>query len=131
MQSNFQKASASKRFVNFIIDMIFCTLLMSILLVVSGNEALLDSPAFDLWANIIAYIVLFLYYFVFELFLGATPAKFITKTQVISRTGDKPDVSAIALRTVIRFVPFEAFSCLGGDGWHDRWSKTMVVEHKR
>ncbi|CAN0592803.1 unnamed protein product, partial [Laminaria digitata] len=32
-------------------------------------------------------------------------------------------------RTAARFVPFEAFSFLGGDatGWHDRWSNTRVV----
>jgi uncharacterized RDD family membrane protein YckC len=138
MQSNLQKASASKRLINFIVDMIFyfiicfgAGLFMAIPILASGNEAFIDSPAFDFWANIFAYAILFLYYFAFELFLGATPAKLITKTQVLARTGDKPDVSAIALRTLIRFVPFEIFSCINGDGWHDRWSKTMVVEQKR
>lgn len=32
------------------------------------------------------------------------------------------------LRTISRYVPFEAFSCFGERGWHDTWSKTYVVK---
>ncbi len=59
-----------------------------------------------------------------------TPGKFITKTRVIDEFGNPPDLSAILLRTVIRIIPFEGFSCIGDPysrGWHDRWSDTFVV----
>lgn len=70
-----------------------------------------------------------LYYFLFEFFLQKTPGKFITKTIVVNEYGEKPDISTLILRTVIRLVPFEPFSCFSDTnrGWHDRWSKTFVL----
>lgn len=58
-----------------------------------------------------------------------TPAKFLTKAVVIDEYGNRPDLRTIILRSFIRWVPFEPFSCLGdpSSGWHDRWSKTWVV----
>lgn len=59
-----------------------------------------------------------------------TPGKFLTKCLVIDEYGNKPELSAIILRSLIRLVPFEPFSCLGdkySNGWHDRWAKTWVV----
>lgn len=75
----------------------------------------------------------FLYYFIFESICQRTPGKFITGTRVITGTGTKPSMGTIAKRTLIRFVPFEAFSFLGENvyGWHDRWSGTYVVKAKR
>lgn len=32
------------------------------------------------------------------------------------------------IRTLARFIPFEAFSCIGGRSWHDRFSETFVVD---
>ena len=60
-----------------------------------------------------------------------TPAKFITKTKVITEYGEKPSFKTIFIRTLVRFVPFEAFSFLSPErprGWHDRWSKTIVID---
>lgn len=59
-----------------------------------------------------------------------TPGKFITKTRVVDEFGNPPDLGAVLLRTVIRIIPFEGFSCIGDPysrGWHDRWSDTFVV----
>ncbi|MBL7947048.1 MAG: RDD family protein [Flavobacteriales bacterium] len=69
-------------------------------------------------------------YIGFEYKWQRTPGKFVTKTRVVNEYGDPPDLSAILLRTVIRLVPFEAFSCFGDPysrGWHDKWSGTFVV----
>lgn len=44
--------------------------------------------------------------------------------------GTKPDFKAVALRTLCRFIPFEAFTYLGSSnpmGWHDKLSSTRVV----
>jgi hypothetical protein len=67
------------------------------------------------------------YYFIFELLYQKTPGKFLTKTSVIDVYGNKPTGPSLLLRSIIRLVPFEAFSCLGYQGWHDRWSDTYVV----
>lgn len=59
-----------------------------------------------------------------------TPGKYLSKSLVIDEYGNKPDLRAIILRSFIRLVPFEAFSCFGDNyshGWHDSWSKTWVV----
>ena len=67
---------------------------------------------------------------VFEQCLGKTPAKYITRTQVLAVDGKKPAFAAIVVRNLCRFIPFEAFSFLGEKGWHDQFSNTIVVEDK-
>ena len=67
------------------------------------------------------------YYFLFEAFSQKTPGKFLCRTRVIDEYNNKPSTRTILLRTIIRLVPFEIFSCLEGRGWHDRWSDTYVI----
>jgi uncharacterized RDD family membrane protein YckC len=83
---------------------------------------------------IINLLVQFFYYFLFEGFTSKTPAKIITRTHVTNREKTKSDWRAIALRTLIRFIPFEPISLYTGKEdakkgtwWHDRWSKTRVI----
>jgi uncharacterized RDD family membrane protein YckC len=66
----------------------------------------------------------------FEYLTGRTLAKYITKTKVIDENGEKPDFKKILLRTLSRIFPFEPLSFLvsGNTGWHDEWSKTIVVK---
>ena len=72
------------------------------------------------------------YYFIFESTRQQTPGKMLTKSIVIDQWGNKPTDKQILLRSLIRLVPFEAFSCLAEDGrgWHDRWTDTFVVSKK-
>lgn len=70
------------------------------------------------------------FYFLFELLTGSTPGKMLLGRVVINEYAEKPEAGAIAIRTISRWVPFEAFSCLGDRGWHDRWSDTFVVNKK-
>ena len=70
------------------------------------------------------------YYILFEYFFGKTPGKFITGTQVINVYGKKPGLDSLTIRTLSRFIPFEGFSCIGGRGWHDKFSETYVVNDK-
>ena len=132
-QSN--KAAKWKRLVNYIVDIIgylsVCLVLgfiMGIVLAITGNIDFLESATFDVLSQLVALIVLFAYYFFFELLVAATPGKLMTGTRVISRQGDTLDAGSVALRNLIRFVPFEPFSFLFGEGWHDKWSKTTVVD---
>lgn len=75
------------------------------------------------------YSIHFLYFFILESTTGQTVGKMITKTKVIHENGGIPTNKDIALRSVCRLIPFEAFSFLGSKdtGWHDRISKTYVV----
>lgn len=83
-----------------------------------------DSPVF----NIMAYCIYFIYYFVFEATTNKTPAKFITKSVVVTVDNEKPTTLAILWRTLSRFIPFDGISFLGERGWHDSISKTKVVK---
>lgn len=87
-------------------------------------------PSTDL---IVSILYVFLYYFVFESIFQRTLGKLITGTKVVDFNGRKPTLGMIAKRTLIRFIPFEAFSFPGKKayGWHDRWSETYVVKAKR
>lgn len=76
-------------------------------------------------------MIVVLYYVPFETGFGRTPAKLITGTKVVSEDGGPPGLGRVLGRTLVRMVPFEVFSFLGGDGrpvgWHDSWSGTRVV----
>ena len=69
------------------------------------------------------------YWILSEYFFGKTPAKFLTKTKVVTKFGTKPSFWTIVGRTLCRLIPFEAFSFLGSRpvGWHDSISGTLVV----
>ena len=117
---NFIPTTAVKRFLNLILDWVIMSFFITILGFMFMNESSL---------GVIIYIIL--YYVLFESIWSKTPAKFITKTKVITEYGEKPNVKNVFIRTLVRFVPFEALSFLGPErprGWHDNWSKTIVID---
>ena len=67
------------------------------------------------------------YYALLESTMGRTLGKFATNSYVINEYAKKPEVPVILLRSLCRLVPFERFSCFGERGWHDKWTKTYVV----
>lgn len=90
----------------------------------------------SLFLGLGAFVIMFvLYYFIMESTVGKTVGKMALGLRVVDVDGNKPDVRAIAIRTLCRLVPFEAWSfVLGGwenhelkFHWHDRFSKTYVV----
>jgi uncharacterized RDD family membrane protein YckC len=127
-------ASRGKRFANFIIDriafyIIFFSLSMLVAMII-GPEIL------DSMANInrfqdylLTALFMFVYYLLSEsLMKGRTIGKLITKTRVVDEYGRVPDFSVTLKRSACRFVPFDALSFLGDNGWHDDWSGTKVIE---
>ena len=80
--------------------------------------------------DLISYLTTFLYYFILESTLKRTIGKIATQTVVIDEYGNPANTNQILIRTLSRFIPFEAFSCLGERGWHDKLSKTFVVSKK-
>ncbi len=76
------------------------------------------------------YLIWLAYYFLMEWRFSRTLSKFITKCTVINKYGLPANVSEVAIRTICRIIPFEAFSFLGdGRGWHDRFAETWVVPY--
>lgn len=79
----------------------------------------------------IAVILLYVVYFVmFEASVQRTIGKYITQTKVVMRDGSKPPLKNIIGRSFARLIPLEQFSFLTGKyptGWHDSFSKTLVV----
>ena len=73
--------------------------------------------------------VLFTYYLIFETVTkGRTFGKILTGTIAITQDGSPFTFKHALLRTLCRFIPFEAFSALGYMPWHDSISKTAVVK---
>lgn len=130
--------SSGKRFLNFLLDMLFLYIMAIILGVIVGiasyflSVTLLDPDPGFLKSYLIGFIVIFIYYAFWEILTGRTPAKYITRCKVVDENGNKPSPGRILLRTLCRFLPFEAFSFLGApdEGWHDKISKTLVIDSR-
>ncbi|MBP7076502.1 MAG: RDD family protein [Bacteroidales bacterium] len=131
-------ASKSKRFANYLLDSIFMflfsTIIMFLLYFVGymafpGLIEFLDADS-TLQNYVIGFLMAMLYYSIFEATTGRTIAKFITRTKVVTFDGNKPEFERIFIRSLCRFIPFEAFSILFSDSdlcWHDTISKTRVI----
>lgn len=126
--SAYPDASVGARFLNYVVDII-CIQLLG---VVAGVVLILTAPDIDIENPGISYgfgfAILLLYYIVLELVFGRTVGKVLTGTRVVARGGGAPGFAAVLGRTFARLVPFEPFSCLDGNGWHDQWSDTRVVK---
>ncbi len=123
-------ASRGRRLANLLVDMVGNTLLVFVLAIIFtliGRAFYVDilgslGPLFGLGTS-------FLYYVVGEALFGRTLGKLVTRTRVVAESGAPAKPRQVILRTLYRFVPFDALSFLGKrrPGWHDRWSKTRVI----
>lgn len=126
----YRVASLPKRITNYIIDwvviylFVFVVASLSNVVTVENNGQLSDTALMILFGGIL------LYYSLMEYQFGKTLGKFITRTRVISTTGNPLTFLQCAGRVLCRIIPFEAFSGLFTDGvfWHDSIPKTLVVE---
>lgn len=142
-QLHYVRASTGQRFVNYLIDNLFMRFALSYItgLVVG---MLLQRLAPEFWYNLdlnnpmaldillITYAIAILNYLTYyticeRVFNGVTLGKMITRTKVIREDGAPLTWKDTFLRSLCRLVPFEPFSALGGDPWHDTWTKTAVV----
>jgi len=75
------------------------------------------------------YLIMFLYYLIFEAITGQTLGKMLTKTRVIRMDGTKPSFFRIFLRSFWRLIPIDAISYLFGFelGMHDILSSTRLA----
>jgi uncharacterized RDD family membrane protein YckC len=94
---------------------------------ITGRSTFLASRGTGFQIDYTGYVITFLYYAAFEAGMGTSPGKLALKRYVIDEYARTPDFGTIMGRSICRIVPFEAFSCLGERGWHDKWSNTFVV----
>ena len=122
------------RFGHYLLDALFIWVLGAVFGLLLG-VAIQQNPAFfsmqggRFELNFIGTDISFGYYMLFELLTTSTPAKLILGRTLVNEYAEKIDGGQAALRSLIRLIPFEAFSCLGERGWHDRWTKTFVVRN--
>ena len=130
-------ASQGTRFGTYIIDRIFCfglSMLIAVAYFAVNPEAAdnFDDTTMNgkLLDYALGYFASVIYYAAFEsIFKGRTIGKMICGTRAVSDDGELMSFGMVVQRTLCRIVPFDALSFLGaiGNGWHDRWSDTMVV----
>lgn len=135
------QATSTKRFVNHFIDVIAFYIFTFVMAFMSGIVAVLvspdslndlEGPHSQLGQYLFGIVLYITYYTVLEASTGRTLGKLVTGTRVVDNDGKLPSLGRILKRSVLRLVPFEAFSFLGDSrGWHDRWSDTWVVEKNR
>ena len=132
-------AKQELRFANSVIDMIaifVLWILVSTLLILLGFDLHFEQITADAneeKVSIIPYVIfipIFWSYYLFtEHFYQRTLGKLLTRTRVVTKTGDKPTFGQILGRTLCRSIPFEYFSYLGSvNGIHDMLSGTRVIK---
>ncbi|HLW61896.1 MAG TPA: RDD family protein [Flavobacterium sp.] len=135
------KADKGLRFVNLLIDLIFFFLFLFGVGFVAGLLLYLINPYSTFFEDlgelnpfldrIFTSILIVFYYFGMEtLTKGRTIGKFITGTKVVTLEGELPTANIFLKRSLCRIIPFETFSFLGDNGWHDSIPKTTVVVKK-
>lgn len=124
-------ATQNTRFANHFIDLIGFYIL-SYLVGTAQNMLGFANPTLPPILVILKSLVLFLFYYtIFEHTFSKTPGKFITKTILLTEDGNRPSFQTVLIRSLCRLIPFDAFSFLFSDsGWHDKFSKTIVVYNK-
>lgn len=135
------KANKGLRFLNFIIDyvsiilltMLFFGLIAIIIVVIDPESNIIYqleniNPLLDRIITAIFYVLLiFLSEFLTK---GRSLGKFITGTKVVMIDGSTPTTKGYFYRSLCRIIPFDALTFLGENGWHDKISKTTVVNKK-
>jgi uncharacterized RDD family membrane protein YckC len=129
-------ASFGQRVGNFFIDQFvggaMAGFVMPVILAEWVEPWELNRSALRLVSTLLNMGFLLVYYCVLEGFTGRTVGKWITRTRVVSVDGEPATFGRIVMRSVVRFIPFDAMSFLFADaGWHDRLSRTRVVRSKR
>ncbi|HUH26066.1 MAG TPA: RDD family protein [Flavobacterium sp.] len=131
------KAVKGLRLINYIIDFIASILFMMLALTIMICIAFLLNTDIvfifesDFIMESLAFIFYALYYFLIENFSkGRSIGKLITGTKVVTLSGEVPTRNTFFRRSLYRLIPFEQFSFVGENGWHDSISRTIVVVKK-
>ena len=142
-ERNFPLAENGKRLANYFVDMIAYYAMAGGLGVLIGLFAMANDAGDELLYElekesvildyVLGIIMITTYYTCMEYFFkGKTLGKFLTKTRAVGLDNSRLTFGQALGRSFSRLVPFEAFSFLGtpGEGWHDKWPKTKVIEDR-
>lgn len=132
---NYCRASTTKRFTNYIIDVVVFYVFMfciGILIrvfkpnLISGQDEL----TLRLWMLLFYALAMFA---IETLFKGKSIGKLITGTKAVNADGSDMSFQKTFIRNIVRAIPFNPFSALGRPctPWHDSWSDTIVIEEKK
>mgnify|MGYP001039228915 CR=1 FL=1 len=132
---NYCHASTTKRFTNYIIDVVVFYVLMfciGILIRVFKPNLIsgLDELTLRLWMLLFYALAMFA---IETLFKGKSIGKLITGTKAVNADGSDMGFQKTFIRNIVKAIPFNPFSALGRPctPWHDSWSDTIVIEAKK
>lgn len=120
-------ADKGTRFGNYLIDNLCFTIIIIIQTIILDNVLHISPEDDSTLFGIYYFFLYFIYHFIFEYFFSKTPGKFITKTIVVNKYGEKPNFKTLFIRNICRIIPIDAFSFLFGSGLHDIISRTNVI----
>ena len=134
-QKLFSQGASNKkgsRFTHYIIDSIFILFAGFNFMKSAGFLFGLNSGISSNWlfSNVSILFTLLIYYTISEGIFKQSFGKLITNHYVAKSDGSKASFGNIFIRTICRFIPFEAFSYLPSPmaKWHDKFSGTDVFE---
>lgn len=113
---------------------LYLLIILIIGLIIIGKENSFERSTIIEFNNTFYFLVLYVfYYFVFEGLTGRTIGKYVTRTKVVSDSGDQPSIGKILIRSILRIFFIEVVSFFSSNplGWHDRISGTKIVKVKK
>lgn len=123
-------ASTGQRFMNMLTDFLGYlgfSVVVGLVLGLTGTVGILEHIP-DLLLGV---VMMTAYYFPQEAIWGRTLGKLVTGTKAVAADGGPLTIGKALGRTLCRFIPFEAFSFLFGDGFpeglHDTIPGTKVI----
>ena len=121
--------SAGIRFGNFIVDSIAYYVILFIVFVFIAMYV--PSKTVLIVTYLSSFGIYLLYYTFMEGFFGGrTFGKMITRSKAVKEDGNPLTWKDAFTRSLVRLIPFEQFSAFGGNPWHDKWTKTIVVNNQ-
>jgi uncharacterized RDD family membrane protein YckC len=135
-------ASSGQRFLNYLIDLIvfYLVIVFGVVAIMYGmsddsTDSFSSNTFLDGFGARIMFLLFYaLLYCLTEILLGGrTIGKLITGTKAVNMDGSNMEPKTIFIRSLARAVPFEQFSALQNPcfPWHDKWSKTLVIDLKK
>lgn len=129
-----------RRFFNWVIDNLVLFALTTALLT---GLALLEIGHWVEWYGALGFwrrylvdsVFVIAYYVALEGVFGISIGKLMTGTRVVNEQGNTPTLAQAVVRTLSRFIPFEALSLAFSDddrarGWHDSLARTYVIRKR-
>ena len=131
-EPSFEPATTGQRLANYLIDIIVFYLLVFIVSIALGAiMGVNQSGSYLAIYYLISFGLFFGYYTYLEGSKGKTIGKMVTKTKVLTVSGEPITYSKAFMRTLCRIVPFEFISAfMGTSMWHDKWVDTIVVKDR-